>query len=124
MPVLNFQPRFVQAIQTGHKKQSIRATWRDGRFPFRPGQQLYLYTGLRTPAARKIGQAVIVSVDLIHIDYDGIEIGEPPRPVEDLDEFAALDGFPGWEAMQRFWRLTHGLPFDGWLVQWSTSEER
>lgn len=119
MPVLNFQDRFVGAVERGEKRQSIRATWRDGRFPFSPGSLLHLYTGLRTPAARKIATARIVSVDPVHISDHGVEIGADRERPNDLNAFARSDGFYSWEVMREWWMVTHGLPFDGWLLQWT-----
>lgn len=34
------------------------------------------------------------------------------------EEFARMDGFPSWDAMRQWFERTHGLPFEGMLLQW------
>lgn len=53
MPSLNFQPRFVPDIEKGIKRQTIRED-----IPFwqklKPGDKLFLFTGLRTKNVRTL----------------------------------------------------------------------
>jgi hypothetical protein len=53
MGLYNFQARFAPAILSGSKRQTIRARRvREDK----PGDTLYLYTGLRQPGAKKLGE--------------------------------------------------------------------
>ena len=54
MPALNFKKEFADKVASGEKRQTIRALRKDGKNP-RPGQKLYLYTGMRTKYCRKCG---------------------------------------------------------------------
>ncbi len=53
MPSLNFQARFAPLVESGEKRQTIRAYRKDGRDPKR-GDKLYLFTGMRTKACRPL----------------------------------------------------------------------
>ena len=124
MPLLGFQKQFAQAVEDGTKRQTIRAFRKDKRDP-QPGQTLYLYTGLRTKACRKLGESVCTSVELIGIGALGINILEPApgRPgttmvQRDPKAMALADGFISWEAMRAWFRATHGLPWRGVLIRW------
>ena len=125
MPALNFHERFVEAVESGRKRQTIRAPWRDGRFPFRPSDRLYLYTGLRTPAARKLGDAKIVRVAKIRIEeqpsifpYARVIINGERIPDPEIDALAQDDGFRDFDEMMWWWRTNHQLPFEGFIVYW------
>ena len=52
MPALNFT-MFVDKVESGEKRQTIRAYRKDGRDP-KPGDPLYLFTGMRTTACRRL----------------------------------------------------------------------
>lgn len=56
MPAINFTV-FQDKILSGEKCQTVRATARA-----RPGDRLHLYTGMRTKACRKLGEAVCAAV--------------------------------------------------------------
>ena len=125
MPALNFQARFVQAVESGRKRQSIRAQWKDGRFPFRPRQRLHLYTGLPTPAARKLGEGIISRVAAICIEEadDVGPLGHVFIAGRGLDDYQAEDlaqaeGFNDFDEMMTWWRERYGLPFDGFIIYW------
>jgi len=65
MPALNFQEQFADRVASGEKQQTIRA-WR--KRPFRTGDKLFLYTGMRHPkACRELGEATASRVALIVI---------------------------------------------------------
>lgn len=41
------------------------------------------------------------------------------RPIEDMEEFARVDGFPDFATMKKFWADEHGgATFEGVLIKW------
>jgi hypothetical protein len=119
MPLFNFQKQFAPDVESGEKRQTIRARRKN-----RPqvGQTAYLYTGARTKACRKLGEEKIVRVVPVLISNDGLAIGASALGVkfekQELDTFAKNDGFQSWESMRDWFKNTHGLPFPGDLIQW------
>jgi hypothetical protein len=136
MVAYSFNKRFIEPILVGlgerrmhhvePKRQTIRAVGR--RRHARPGEMLQLYTGMRTRACKKIGEAECVSVEPIHIF---VEMGkivllgrrETIEKPGGLDRFAQSDGFKDWIEMRQFWRDEHGDlvrlgPFVGVLIRW------
>lgn len=121
MPMFNFKTQFAGAVDSGEKRQTIRA-----RRKIRPqsGQIAYLYTGARTKACRKLGEGTIWAVHNIMIGHKGClinynEDGEYPiNESYELDMFACEDGFTDWPAMRDWFQKTHGLPFTGDLIKW------
>jgi hypothetical protein len=53
VPALNFQSRFAPLILAGTKRSTIRRRRKDRRDP-KPGQTLYLFTGMRTKSCRRL----------------------------------------------------------------------
>lgn len=119
MPALNFQKRFAPRVEDGTKRQTIRARRKDGRDP-KPGDPLYLYTGMRTKGCRKLGVATCTSVDRIGIDgFLSVWIGaEPVLGPLGRRSLAVADGFAGWRGMYDWFQTTHGIPFEGLLIRW------
>lgn len=115
MPLLGFKKEFADAVERGEKLQTIRALRKDKRDP-KPGQILYLYTGLRTKQCRKLGERTCTSSQPVTIANAGITLG--PRWVLDLHTFAEADGFKNIEDLYAFFKKTHGLPFHGVLIKW------
>lgn len=122
MAALSFKGRFVELIQQGKKKQTIR-NFR--KYPIKAGETLYLYYGMRTKHCTKIGEEICKSIQKVTISTIGIHIfyDKIPRPkslimIEDVDAFAQADGFKDWEEMKRWWSMTHELPFTGQLIKW------
>ena len=73
MPLLGFKQQFAPMVEARKKRQTIRAKREDGRNP-KPGDTLYLYTGLRTKSCRKLGETVCRSVQEIVVDVKGINL--------------------------------------------------
>ncbi len=119
MPVLNFKPQFREHIESGRKRHTIRAK---RKFPCKPGQILYLYTGLRKKGAALIGRYPCVKVEEIEI----FTIGGSTHPViridgqtldrSELERLAFFDGFLNYMEMMRFW--DGRLPFQGHVIHW------
>lgn len=120
MPALNFQKQFAPLVESGEKRQTIRAYRKDGRDP-KVGDRLYLYTGMRTKQCRKLGEAVCTASRGMFIQRNGLTSDDPNIPA-DLDTFAASDGFKSFTAMRDWFHKTHGLPFNGVLIRWGEIE--
>lgn len=120
--LFNFKPKFVAAIESGKKRQTVRATRKDGRVP-NVDDIACLYTGLRTRHARLLRESEIIEVLRVRIQHN-----DPAAPLVidgwkiDLFrriQFAQDDGFSCWEEMARFFRDNHpGDTFEGFCVRW------
>ncbi len=117
MPALNFQAQFAPLVESGEKRQTIRAYRKDGRDP-KAGDTLYLYTGMRTKACRKLGEAKCVSVQHIAFDESELLIDNFGHWAHEADALARSDGFKAWPDMLAWFEKTHGLPFEGLLIRW------
>ncbi len=126
MPTLNFQKQFAPLVESGKKRQTIRAYRKDGRDP-KVGNTLYLYTGQRTKACRKLGEAKCKSAVPFRIwwgfhqwvvmrteDYALRRLSG-----ESANRLAVANGFEDWADMVRWFEKTHGLPFEGLLIRWN-----
>jgi hypothetical protein len=118
MPALNFKKQFAPMVEAGTKRQTIRAKREDGRNS-KPGETLYLYTGMRTKGCRKLGEGICKHVSEIVIDtYKGINLyGEWVGSYQMMDIVRA-DGFTSWADFRAFFEKEHGLPFWGLLIEW------
>lgn len=117
MVAYNFQRQFADAVESGRKRQTIRAPRKDGRHA-KPGDKLQLYTGMRTKSCRNLKDAVCHDACPILIEADKIWTFQPQELHTDLDAWAKLDGFQSWEEMRAFFTQAHGLPFNGVLIRW------
>lgn len=68
MPLYNFKQRFVPYIMDGSKMHTIRAIRKN---PAKPGDMLYLYTGLRSKYAKRLITAQCTAVKTIFVLQDG-----------------------------------------------------
>ena len=89
MPLLGFDKRFASKVRSGAKTCTIRVP---RKRPIKVGDRLYLYTGLRTKGARKLGEGIVTGVTRLVREYA-------------LLWLLRLDGFP--EPLQLHW--TAGL---------------
>lgn len=123
MPGLGFSPRFADLVESGKKVQTIRSP---RKHPIRRGDRVYLWTGLRTPKARKLGEGIVELVEPIALsecrDTLTLEIGRGARALfhgRRWDHALAIaDGFESFEALVAWFRDAHGLPFRGDLIRW------
>ncbi|MGX9145869.1 hypothetical protein [Mesorhizobium sp. 128a] len=121
MVAYSFRPRFVEPIAAGTKRQTIRA---DRKRHAREGEELQLYTGMRTKQCKLIGRATCIGVDLVMLNFadhgvvriNGIVLFSNAA----MQKFARSDGFTSWADMRGFWRDNHpGVEvFDGVLIRW------
>lgn len=127
MPLLGFRARFGPLILDGTKRQTIRAPRKDLRPHAREGSTLYLYTGLRTKNACKLGEAICFGVDEVRLNLERNSatvisiLGVHPivGPAE-LDAFAQADGLADWADMKATFAELHGdMPeFNGVMIRW------
>ena len=126
MVAYSFRPRFIAAIESGEKRQTIRA---DRKRHARAGEQLQLYTGMRTRRCRLLARATCCAVMPIRLDLAEGRIEFPSTGTAlttfmELTEFALQDGFPAWrgpDGMLAFWKAEHGdAPiFSGVMIRWA-----
>ena len=122
MVAYSFNRQFVEPIFAGTKSQTIRA---ERKRHARAGEQLQLYTGMRTKQCKLVGRAVCENVAPITIDVRDQWIYFPVTGVRytktrDLEFFARIDGFAGWAEMLAFWKKEHAtaIIFSGVLIRW------
>ena len=118
MPVLNFKKRFAPDVESGKKRQTVRAM---RKRPFKYSDRLYLYEGARTKKCRKLGEADVISVEDISILSNGSAfLSGKMLKLFHLDEIARRDGFGNWFEMWNWFQDVHGLPFEGQLIRWGS----
>ncbi len=117
MPALNFMKQFAPLVENGEKRQTIRKV---RKHPIKVGDTLYLYTGMRTKACRKLGEVRCKSVH--HVAFGRMEMGgyqgtwyQGPGWLKGVSK---RDGLPSEEALLGWFEKTHGLPFEGVLIRW------
>lgn len=116
MVLLNFKKQHSALVESGEKTMTIR---KHRKRPFVPGDELQLYTGLRTKTTRKLGDAVCLRVRQISIDkarqvlLDGEMLSVIAR-----QRLAKLDGFASSRDFTDFFESVHGLPFRGEIIEW------
>lgn len=127
MPAYNFNPQFAGAIERREKRQTIRA--RGKRRPPRVGETLFLYTGMRTSACRRLLTTACTDVEPIQIDTRRREVSMP-RPFgagqawtrlddDEVERLARDDGFANADAFFAWFADKHGRNgFTGDLIRW------
>lgn len=140
MPLLSFQKQFVPAVRAmldkdyaqrlkiKPKTTTIRAA---RKRPFRKGDTLYLFSGMRTKYCIKLGTATCkkveeftitdISPETVDLTMDGITIKVNTiisingiKLTGDQEQIIAnKDGFASTGKMIEWFRNAHGFPFDG-----------
>lgn len=136
MVAYSFKQRFVQPIEHGlrisldedaalrcpPKRQTIRANGKKRHA--RPGEDVQLYTAMRTKQCRKLGEAKCTETAPIIIWLDektmAIELSKQLMGRTEMERFARSDGFADAADMADFWRKEHpGVEkFEGVLIKW------
>lgn len=123
----NFLPSLVPMVESGSKRQTVRANRKDGRVPV-VGDTVKLYFGLRSNQVRLLrAPTPITLVERIQIErpageYLGtVVIDGTPLSRDEIGEFALRDGFrhtpaPTMEFFEFF--LPTQSTFDGFVVYW------
>jgi len=117
IPSLNFKSQFAYKVESGEKRQTIRAYRKDGRDP-KPRQKLYLYTGMRTKKCCKLKEVLCKATYAVIIDKETMYIDSMPLADFEKKEVAIADGFNNFEELRDFFAITHRLPFYGILIKW------
>ncbi len=100
MVAYSFKARFAAPILAGTKPGTIRA---DRKRHARQGEEMQLYTGMRTRSCKLIMRAPCSKVWPIQILLERRpEIIDGPEKVQDLNAFAVSDGFTDFDEMARF----------------------
>lgn len=121
MPSLNFQARFAPLVESGEKRQTIRA---NRKRPIKVGDTLYLYTGLRSPGARLLTTAVCSEAWTIELRQTQArpEILFDGKPLSwnglGAHALAVRDGFENILELLAWFERTHGFPFRGQVIRW------
>ena len=118
MPALNFKKQFAPKVESGEKRQTIRAI---RNTPFKEGDILYLYTGMRTRSCRKLGEAKALEVQSIVIiqSIENVLIDEIALEKEEITELAQSDGFDSSYDFFGFFAETYKEEvFEGQLIKW------
>ena len=114
MVAINFSPKFAEAVETGHKTQTIRQSARA-----KAGQALQLYTGQRTKACRKLADAVCVDCTYVGLTKDRVTLGDASRFPGDMDDFARADGFRDYSEMWAWFSARYETnSFTGFIIRW------
>lgn len=124
MVAYSFRPRFCLPIVEGTKGGTIRAVRKNGHA--KPGDELQLYTGMRTRSCKLIARKRCIGVSRILLNFErntvliGDEIDGAWGIVPKLDVFARFDGFDNWGDLRNFWHAENGTSeyFEGFHVRW------
>jgi hypothetical protein len=123
MVAYSFKRQFVEPILSGAKCQTIRA---DRRRHARPGEQLQLYTGMRTKHCKLIARATCEAIEPVMLDFSGYGVVKVGGNVlfsdARMQAFARQDGFSSWAEMRAFWCENHPRDeiFEGVLIRWGS----
>lgn len=117
MPQYNFKSQFAGAVERGEKRQTIRP--RRKRFT-KPGDTLYLFTGLRTRQARRLRTETCIDVQSIRIyDLNRVAVDGNFLSQKEVEQLALADGFETAAEFFAFFERQYGLPADGLvLIKW------
>jgi len=117
-----FKPQFAPLVESGVKCQTVRPTPK--RLP-KPGDRISLRTWTGKPYQSKqrvLRESQIIAVEKITLCDDGREmlvgLGNKSLSPEELNTFAAADGFKSGIEMFNWFEATHGLPFEGVVISW------
>jgi hypothetical protein len=127
MPALNFQAMFADDVQAERKTTSIR-----GR-AMKLNDTVFLFTGMRTKACRRLGYGTVIGCRPIHLGWkqDGtplIRIDGKAINAFERELLAQRDGFASDRSMLEWFEYTYNkndksskLAFDGFLIHWRMS---
>ena len=105
-------------VEDGSKCQTVRPTPK--RMP-QPGDRISLRTWTGAPYRSKqrvLRDGVVTRVRLIEIETYAITIDGKRLHAFEEESFAKADGFPSVSDLVDWFGETHGLPFDGIVIEW------
>ena len=105
----NFQPQFAAMIIAGTKRSTIRPNGKR-RHAF-VGEELQLYTGMRTKACILLMRVPCAETGSVEIHHDHIVIdGFRVASEQNLMRLARIDGFASFGSMRAWFDRQYGLP--------------
>lgn len=108
MPAYNFKAQFADKVKTLTKRQTIRPK---RKRPTKPGDTLYLYTGMRTRQCRKLLETKCKSVEPVDIYLEGdVWVNGQKLLPNELIAFVQADGFDNIADFLLFFDEVYGLP--------------
>jgi hypothetical protein len=120
--VLMFKPQFAPLVKSGVKSRTIRPP---RKRPIQAGDLLDLREWSGRPYAskqNKLREETCTSLAEIYIAHPGhVRVNDRVLSHEEMQLFAARDGFRDFEEMAEFFMKEHGLPFVGDLIEWEVS---
>jgi|SRR5659263_73235 len=138
MPSLNFQKQFIPGIlamldkdyarrtRIKPKNTTIRAK---RKRPFRKGDSLYLLSGQRTKYCQRLGKVTCRKTEVFVIEEESpgiykIIVNGTILSDEVAKDTAQNDGFTTLKEMIKWFRKTHGFPFEGQRIHLSNTYDR
>ena len=115
MPGLNFKSKFAHAVEAGQKRQTIRQV---RKHPIKVGDTLYLYTGMRTKACRKLAEEKCVAIEPIEIHPTYITVSGRVLNMRERHSLAVADGFTRLDQFYEFFISHYDMPFKGVVIKW------
>lgn len=123
MALLNFHSSFAPLVESGQKRQTIRAR---RKRPVEIGELLHFYTGCRTKAARRLiePQVCLLAVPIRMCwkqgRYRSFEcvINGRKQTVSEIQHLALKDGFPDIAAFKGFFLPNGASEFIGQFITW------
>ena len=114
MVAINFSPQFADRVERREKRQTIRRTPK-----CKPGDKIQLYTGQRTKACRKLGDAICKDVRPVTITRGTLEVDGAVLMSDTAAAFARADGFRDYTEMWEWFSSRYKTPmFTGYVIRW------
>ena len=119
MVAYSFQPEFSTPIETGRKESTIRPKGK--RRHARVGEELQLYTGMRTRNCRQLLRvpchaALPIEIHANAVFLDGVRKVNPAF----YAELARVEGFSSFPNLQAWFDRRYGLPVcDFTQIKWN-----
>jgi uncharacterized protein YqfB (UPF0267 family) len=119
MPALNFKKKFAPLVASGQKRQTIR---KERKKRIKPGDILYLYTGMRTRSVYRIMTTTCLKIDYVQLDrtlrHESAFVNNRTLVADERHDLAVADGFNTFSDLLDFFDFQYGLPFDGVIIHW------
>ncbi len=122
MVAYSFQSEFAEDVEAGRKCSTIRPHGK--RRHARAGEELQLYTGMRTPDCRLLMRVPClwskpIEIHRAFVCVDGVRRDVP----EYYDELARIEGFSSYGNLQAWFDHRYGLPVRGFVqIRWDPKE--
>lgn len=138
MPSLSFQQQFVPGIYAMLSKDyavrtkvkpKITTIRKARKRPFKKGDRLFLFSGLRTKKCVRLGEVICTKVEDVTIEkvadqYYMIAINGTMITEEEISVMARHDGFTTGQEMIKWFGKHHKLPFVGQRITMSNTYDR